>query len=166
MICEEAIDLAPFVQVFPSPLRVSWPAGQPLCAHRLWTQSIKQRIYRLKREAEVVSWGSRGHSKVFSALSTPPWGHAMPEGLTGRLKVCAEERNRKQENENEKRKEGKGRKPEMGVPVARGQTHDLTMTAAALGAVPPAVCAGRRGLWGPGLCLTTWASFPYFVHSF
>lgn len=97
-----------------------------------------------------MSWGSRGHSKVFSALSTPLWGHAMPEGLTGRLKVCAEERNRKQENENEKRKEGKGRKPEMGVPVARGQTHDLTMTAAALGAVPQQSVWGGGGRGGPG----------------
>lgn len=167
MICEQAIDPAPFMQVFPSSYVRAGSLFNPSVPRDSGPQSIKQRLYRgLKREAEVVSWASRGHIKVFSALSAPPWGQAIPGELSGRLKVCVEERNRKQENENEKRKEGKGRKTEMEVTVAGGQTHALTMTAVALQCCPQKPVQRRGDVVGDRLCLSTWASFPYSVHSF
>lgn len=127
MICKEEIDLAHFVLVFPSSCVYARSSFDPFVLIDSEPQSIKQRLCsRLKREAEVVSWGVRDTSKYFLHRAHPR-GTTQYLGNSRRLKVYAEERNRKQENENEKRKEGKGGKTEMDV--AGGQTHALTMIA-------------------------------------
>lgn len=102
MICQEPTDLALNVWVF-LPSRV-YPGSQfnPFVLN----QDLKAWFMEGWEGAKVVSQNS-DHIKVFSGLSVPSRGHTMPGGIYEIFKVCAEERNGKQENEN--LQEGKSR---------------------------------------------------------